>query len=160
MTHLAGEMFKQRARLDIVHVPYKGVGQALPELVSGKVQMVFYPLTFGSFVKEGKLRTLMITATERSTVLPDVPTSAEVGMPEMLASSWHAVVAPRGAPPDRVKKLYQTLTTVMADREVREKLISNGADPVGSSPEQLDKFMRAEIEKWRKVIQFAGVKVE
>lgn len=158
--HLASELFKALAKIDIVHVPYKGVGQALPELVAGKVQMVFYPLTFLSFVKEGKLRALVITATERSTVLPDVPTSAEVGMPEMLASSWHAVVAPRGVQPDRVKKLYQTLTTVMADKEVREKLTGNGADPVGSNPEQLDKFMRAEIEKWRKVIQFSGAKVE
>jgi tripartite-type tricarboxylate transporter receptor subunit TctC len=158
--HLASELFKSLAKIDIVHVPYKGVGQALPELIAGKVQMVFYPLTFGSFVKEGKLRTLMIAATERSTVLPEVPTSAEVGMPEMLASSWHAVVAPRGVPPERIQKLYQTLKVVMADKDVRDKLISNGADPVGSSPEQLDKFMRAEIEKWRKVIQFSGAKAE
>lgn len=158
--HLAGELFKALAKIDIVHVPYKGVGQALPELVSGKVQMVFYPTTFMSFVKEGKLRALAFAATERSNVLPEVPTSAEVGMPDMIAGSWHAVVAPHGVPPDRVQKLYQTLSTVIADKEVREKMSGNGADAVSSSPAQLDKFMRAEIDKWRKVIQFSGTKVE
>jgi len=158
--HLAGELFKALAKIDIVHVPYKGVGQALPELVSGKVQMVFYPILFQSYVKEGKLRALVIAAAERSSVLADVPTSAEVGMPEMLASSWHAVVAPAGIPAGRTKKLYQTLATVMADKELREALIRNGADPVGSSPAQLDRFLRAELDKWRKVIQFSGTKVE
>jgi len=158
--HLAGELFKALAKIDLVHVPYKGVGQALPELVAGKVQMVFYPITFQSFVKEGKLRALVITAAERSPVLPEVPTSAEIGMPELLASSWHAVVAPAGIPAERAKKLYQTLATVMADKELREALVKNGADPVGSSPEQLNRFLQAELAKWLKVIQFSGTKVE
>lgn len=158
--HLAGELFKALAKIDIVHVPYKGVSQALPELVAGKMQMVFYPITFHSFVKEGKLRALVFTATERSPVLPEVPTSAEIGMPELLASSWHAVVAPAGIPAERTQKLYQTLATVMADKELREALVKVGADPVGSSPEQFNRFLRAELAKWLKVIQFSGAKVE
>lgn len=158
--HLAGELFRALAKIDIVHVPYKGVGQALPDLVAGKIQTVFYPITFHSYVKQGKLRALMITATERSALLPDVPTSAEIGMPEMLASSWHAVVAPAGVPAERIKKLHQTLVAALSDKEVRERLTANGADPVGSSPAEFDRFRRAELAKWRKVIEFSGAKID
>ena len=158
--HLAGELFKTLAKIDIVHVPYKGVGQAIPDLVSGKIQMVFYPPTFLSFVRDGKLRAVAITASERSPLLPDVPTTAESGMPELLASSWHAILAPAGIPPERARKLSQTLSTVMADKAVRDRIVSVGADPVGSSPEAFDRFLRAEVEKWRNVIRFSGVSIE
>ena len=155
--HLAGELFKSIAKIDIVHVPYKGVGLALPDMVAGKIQMVFYPPTFLSFVKEGKLRAITIAAPARSALLPDVPTTAESGVPELIASSWHAVVAPAGVPPEHVKKLYAALKTVMTDKEVREKMASVGADPIGSSPEQFAPFMRAEVDKWRKVIKSSGI---
>ena len=158
--HLAGELFKSIAKIDIVHVPYKGVGQAIPDLVSGKIQMVFYPPTFLSFVREGKLRAIAITAPARSQLLPDVPTTAESGMPELLASSWHAIVGPAGVPPERTKKLFQTLSTAMADKEVREKMASVGADPIGSSPEQFAPFLRSEVDKWRKVIRSSGITVD
>ncbi len=158
--HLAGELFKALAKIDIVHVPYKGVGLAIPDLVSGKIQMVFYPPTFLSFVRDGKLRAIAIAARTRSPVLPDVPTSAESGMPELLASSWHAIVAPAGVPPERTKRLYQALSTVMADKEVREKMASVGADPVGSSPEQFAPFLRSEVDKWRKVIRSSGISID
>ncbi len=158
--HLAGELFKSMAKIDIVHVPYKGVGLALPDMVAGKIQMVFYPPTFLSFVKEGKLRAITIAAPARSTLLPEVPTTAESGMPELIASSWHAVVAPAGVPPEYVRKLYETLKVVMADREVREKMGTVGADPVGSSPEQFAPFMRSEVDKWRKVIKSSGITVD
>lgn len=92
--HLASELFKSLAKIDIVHIPYKGVGLALPDIVAGKIQMVFYPPTFLSFVRDGKLRAITITAPARSALLPEVPTTAESGMPELIASSWHAVVAP------------------------------------------------------------------
>lgn len=158
--HLAAELFKSMAKLDIVHVPYKGVGLALPDMVSGKIQMVFYPPTFLSFVREGKLRAIAITASMRSTLLPEVPTTAESGMPELIASSWHAVVAPAGVPPENIKKLYVTLETVMADKAVREKMGSVGADPVGSNPQQFAAFLRTEVDKWRKVIRSTGISVD
>lgn len=158
--HLAAELFKSMAKVDIVHVPYKGVGLALPDLASGKIQMVFYPPTFLSFVREGKLRVIAITAPVRSTLLPDVPTTVESGMPDLIASSWHAVVAPAGVPPEHVKKLYATLETVMADKSVREKMGSVGADPVGSNPQQFAAFMRTEVDKWRKVIRSTGISVD
>jgi tripartite-type tricarboxylate transporter receptor subunit TctC len=158
--HLAGELFKSLAKIDIVHVPYKGVGLALPDMVSGKIQMVFYPPTFLSFVRDGKLRAITIAAPARSALLPEVPTTAESGMPELIASSWHAIVAPAGVPPEHVKKFYSALTTVMADKEVREKMGSVGADPIGSSPAQFATFMRAEVDKWKKVIKSSGISVD
>ena len=158
--HLAGELFKSIAKIDIVHVPYKGVGQAIPDMVSGKIQMVFYPPTFLSFVREGKLRAIAITAPARSQLLPDVPTTAESGMPELLASSWHAIVGPAGVPPERTKKLFQTLSAAMADKDVREKMASVGADPIGSSPDQFAPFLRAEVDKWRKVIRSSGITID
>ena len=158
--HLAGELFKSIAKIDIVHVPYKGVGLAIPDLVTGKIQMVFYPPTFLSFVKEGKLRAIAITARARSPLLPDVPTTAESGMPELLASSWHAIVAPAGVPPERTKKLFQTLSVAMSDKDVREKMAGVGADPIGSSPDEFAAFLRAEVDKWRKVIRSSGIATE
>lgn len=158
--HLASELFKSLAKIDIVHIPYKGVGLALPDIVAGKIQMVFYPPTFLSFVRDGKLRAITITAPARSALLPEVPTTAESGMPELIASSWHAVVAPAGVPPEHVKKLYATLSAVIADKEVREKMAGVGADPVGSNPEQFAGFMRTEVDKWRKVIRSSGISVD
>jgi tripartite-type tricarboxylate transporter receptor subunit TctC len=157
--HLAGELFKAVAKIDIVHVPYKGVGLALPDMVAGKIQMVFYPPTFLQFVRDGKLRAVTIAAPVRSALLPDVPTTAESGMPELIASSWHAVVAPAGVPADNIRKFHAALATVMADREVREKMAGVGADPIGSNPEAFAKFMRAEVDKWKRVIQTSGISV-
>ena len=143
-----------------MHVPYKGVGLALPDMVAGKIQMVFYPPTFLQFVRDGKLRAITIAAPARSALLPEVPTTAESGMPELLASSWHAIVAPAGVPAENIKKFHAALTTVMADREVREKMAGVGADPIGSSPEKFGPFMRTEVEKWRKVIKSSGITVD
>jgi len=158
--HLAGELFKAQAKIDIVHVPYKGVGLALPDMVAGKIQMVFYPPTFLQFVRDGKLRAIAIAAPARSALLPDVPTSGESGMPDLLASSWHAIVAPAGVPAENIKKFHAALTTVMADKEVREKMAGVGADPIGNTPEKFGPFMRAEVEKWRKVIKTSGLTVD
>ena len=158
--HLAGELFKSLAKIDIVHVPYKGVGLALPDMVSGKIQMVFYPPTFLQFVKEGKLRAITIAAPARSALLPDVPTTGESGMPDLIASSWHAIVAPAGVPAENIKKFHAALTTVMADKEVREKMASVGADAIGSTPEKFGPFMRVEMDKWRKVIKSSGITVD
>jgi tripartite-type tricarboxylate transporter receptor subunit TctC len=158
--HLAGELFKAQAKIDIVHVPYKGVGLALPDMVAGKIQMVFYPPTFLQFVRDGKLRAIAIAAPARSALLPDVPTTAEGGMPELLASSWHAIVAPAGVPAENIKKFHAALTTVMADKEVRERMAAVGADPIGSTPEKFAPFMRSEVDKWKKVIKSSGLTVD
>ncbi len=158
--HLAGELFRSVAKIDIVHVPYKGVGQALPELLAGNVQLTFYPITFLPQVQAGKLRPVAIAAQHRSSELPDVPTTAELGMPEMQASSWHAIVGPRGLAPDPVRRLSETFAKVLSEKPVRDRMAQVGVEPVSSTPEQTAKFLASELVKWRLTGQAAGVQLD
>jgi tripartite-type tricarboxylate transporter receptor subunit TctC len=159
--HLIGELFKNKAGIDIVHVPYRGVAQALPELMSGKVQMAFNTIpAFLPHVKAGRLKALVITAPERSPLLPDVPTTAEVGLPGVQGSSWHAVVAPAGTPRSIVDTLNLTLVETIALPAVNGALIAQGARPVGSSPEDLRDFMQEEAVKWADVIRVSKARAD
>ncbi len=159
--HLIGEMFKMTAGIDMVHVPYKGVAQALPEIMAGRLQLAFNTIpAFLPHVKAGRLKAYVITANQRSPLLPQVPACTEVGMPGLAASAWHAVVAPAGTPPEAIRKLHETLAKTLALPEVREQLAAQGAEPVGSSPQAFGKFLRAESNKWAGVIKHAGVKAE
>ena len=159
--HLIGELFKNEAGLQMVHVPYKGVAQALPEMMSGKVQIAFNTIpAFLPHVKAGRLKALVITATERSPLLPDVPTTVEIGLPGVLGSSWHAVVAPAGTPRAVIDELNITLVETVARPEMRSALIAQGAWPVGGSPEDLKIFMQDEAKKWARVIRISGARAE
>lgn len=159
--HLIGEMYKSQAAIDIVHVPYKGVAQALPEMMAGRVQLAFNTIpAFLPHVKAGRLRALVITATARSPLLPDVPTAAEAGMPSLIGASWHGVLAPAGTPKDVLAKLQQTLAAALAVPELRNQLIGQGAEPVGSTPEEFGKFMAGELAKWRLVVETSGARAE
>lgn len=159
--HLIGEMFKMIAGINMVHVPYKGVAQALPEIMAGRLQLAFNTIpAFLPHVKAGRLKAFVITANKRSPLLPQVPACTEVGMPGLDASAWHAVVAPARTPQEAIRKLQQTLAKTLALPEVREQLAAQGAEPVGSSPEDFGKFLRAESDKWARVIKSAGVKAE
>src|SRR2546428_7941167 len=159
--HLIAELFKSVAGIQIVHVPYKGVAQALPEMMSGKVQIAFNTIpAFLPHVKSGRLKALVITSTLRSPLLPDVPTTPEVGLPGVLGASWHAVVAPAGTPREIVSRLNRTLVGTIAAPEMRNALVAQGARPVGSSPEDLRTFMREEALKWRRVIQSSGARAD
>ena len=159
--HLIAELFKSVAGIPIVHVPYKGVAQALPEMMSGKVQIAFNTIpAFLPHVKSGRLKALAITAASRSPLLPDVPAMTEVGLAAVQGGSWHAVVAPAGTPRAIIERLNQTLVATVAASELRTQLTNQGAQPVGSSPEELRKFMQAEAEKWGRVIQFSGARAD
>ncbi|HUL93353.1 MAG TPA: tripartite tricarboxylate transporter substrate binding protein [Burkholderiales bacterium] len=159
--HLIGELFKSEAGIQIVHVPYKGVAQALPEMMSGKVQIAFNTIpAFLPHVKAGRLKALVITATERSSLLPDVPTTLEIGLPGVLGASWHAVVAPAGTPRAVVDKLNLSLVETVERPEMRSALIAQGARPVGGSPEDLKIFMQEEAKKWAAVIRSSGARAE
>jgi tripartite-type tricarboxylate transporter receptor subunit TctC len=159
--HLIAELFKTEAGIEIVHVPYKGVAQALPEIMSGKVQIAFNTIpAFLPHVKAGRLKALMITASLRSPLLPDVPTASEVGLPGVLGTGWHAVVAPAATPQAVLDKLNFTLVETIARPEIRAALIAQGADPVGSSPEDLRTFMQDEAKKWAGVIAESGTRAE
>jgi len=159
--HLIAELFKSEAGLQIVHVPYKGVAQALPEMMSGKVQIAFNTIpAFLPHVKAGRLKALLITSVSRSPLLPDVPTTPEIGLPGVLGASWHAVVVPAGTPSAVVDKLNLTLVETIAQPEVRSALIAQGARPVGGSPENLRDFMRDEAAKWARVIKTSGARAD
>ena len=159
--HLIAELFKSVAGIQIVHVPYKGVAQALPEMMSGKVQIAFNTIpAFLPHVRAGRLKALAITASARSPLLPDVPAMAEVGLAGVQGGSWHAVVAPAGTARAVIERLNQTLVAAIAAPELRMQLANQGAQPVGSSPEELRKFMHAEAEKWGRVIQSSGARAD
>ena len=159
--HLIAELFKSVAAIEIVHVPYKGVAQALPEMMSGKVQIAFNTIpAFLPHVKAGRLKALAITSPARSPLLPEVPAMPEVGLAEVQGGSWHAVVAPAGTPRAIIARLNQTLVAAVAAPELRNQLLNQGAQAVGSSPDELRKFMQAEGEKWGRVIRSSGARAD
>jgi tripartite-type tricarboxylate transporter receptor subunit TctC len=159
--HLMGELFKLTAGVDIVHVPFKGVAQAVPDMMAGRLQLAFNTIpAFLPHVKAGRLKAFVITSPKRSPLLSDVPACTEVGLPGLDANAWHAVVAPAKTPKEIVRKLQQTLAKTLADPEVKSQLAAVGAEPVASTPEEFAKFMRAESDKWARVIKAGGVKVE
>jgi tripartite-type tricarboxylate transporter receptor subunit TctC len=158
MPHLAGELLKLTAKIDIVHVPYRGAAPAVNDLLGHQVQMVFLDLPIIlPHIRSGALRAIAIGAAERAAIASEVPTTAEVGMPDLKAENWYGMVAPAGTPPAIVAALNRIATEAMADKAVREKLASQGAELIGDSPEHFHDFLAREIDKWAKVIKDAGV---
>jgi tripartite-type tricarboxylate transporter receptor subunit TctC len=159
--HLAAELFKAAASIDIVHVPYKGLGQAWPDIGTGRVQLLVntYP---GSVphLKAGRIRALLTGGARRSPQLPDVPTGAQAGLPAFESTAWHAVVAPAGTPRAIVAKLQQTLAATLGQPELRERLAAEDVEAIASSPEELGRFMRAESAKWGRIVKAAGIQAE
>ena len=161
-SHLVPEYFKYRTGTAMTHVPYKGSGPAVADVVAGQVQLMFDTLlTSTPFVKSGRLKMLAVTTAERLPEYPDVPTMGEaLGMKDFEASSWYALYAPAGTPPDAVKRLSMEVDNALKKPAVAKRLTDLGAIPVGGAPEKLAAFQRAEQEKWGKVIQVARVKAE
>ena len=161
-SHLVPEYFKFRTGTVMTHVPYKGSSPAIADVVAGQVQLMFDTLlTSTPFVKSGRLKMLAVTTAERLADYPDVPTVGEaLGMKDFEASSWYALYAPAGTPPDVVARLSAEVDAALKKPSVAKRLTDLGALPVGGSPEKLAAFQRAEQEKWGKVIQVARVKVE
>jgi tripartite-type tricarboxylate transporter receptor subunit TctC len=158
LPHLAGELLKLTAKIDIVHVPYRGAAPAVNDLLGQQVQMVFLDLPIIlPHIRSGALRAIAIGAPERAAIASEVPTTAEVGMPDLKAENWYGMVAPAGTPPAIVAALNRIATEAMADKAVREKLASQGAELIGDSPEHFHDFLAREIDKWAKVIKDAGI---
>lgn len=159
--HLAGELLKMRTGIDIVHVPYKGATPAMTDLLSGQVTMSFQTaLSAIPYLKSSKLHVLAVAAHKRMTLLPDVPTMAEAGVPDFEVSSWNGLFAPAKTPPEIVARLHAATVKALAMPDVREKLAAQGAEAVGNTPEEFRAYIRAEIEKWGRVIRESGAKVE
>lgn len=158
--HLSGELFKQLAGLDLVHIPYKGSGSLLPDLLSGVVSMSFPNLpTALPFIQSGKLKALGVTTAKRSDAAPQIPSLAEAGVPGYAMSTWYGLIGPANLPADVLKRLNQELNLVLHDPEVRKKLIAQGVDPVTGSPEEFKLFIQEETKTWAALIKKIKVEV-
>ena len=159
--HIAGEMFKSMAGIDMLQVPYKGTGPALTDLLAGRVQfMSVEAIAALPHVKAGKLRALGVATPERNALAPDVPTVAEAGYPGFEVTAWYGVVAPAGMQKDAAAKLAGAISKALETTEFRQRLAGMGATPVGGSPEAFGELLRRENVKWAKAIKDAGIKLE
>jgi tripartite-type tricarboxylate transporter receptor subunit TctC len=160
-THLSGELLKSMAGVNIVHVPYKGTGAALTAVMSGEVDFYLAAVPAAvPYAKSGRLRALGVTSAKRASLMPDVATIAENGLPGFDTSTWHGVLAPAATPKEIVQQLSTEMMRILSLPDAREKLISQGLEPVGDTPEQFGAFIKAEIAKWAKVVAASGARPE
>jgi tripartite-type tricarboxylate transporter receptor subunit TctC len=157
-THLSAELFKSMAGVDILHVPYKGSSQAITDLMGGQVTMLFdnAPSSI-PFVEQGKLRALAVTSTKRLPNLPDVPTLDEAGVKGYESLSWSGIMAPAGTPKRVIDKLNAAIEKILRDPDVKQRFASLGVEPVGGPPEAFSRHIRAESEKWARVVKTANI---
>ena len=159
--HLAGELFKAEAKIDIVHVPYKGAAPALQDVIAGHVQMMF--ATASSVVphiRDGKVRALAVATVERTAVLPDIPTIDELGIKNFDATTWHGLVAPVRTPREVIAMLNRALAATLSDPSVKKSLGDLGVDIIGGTPEAFAAYIQSEISKWAAIIKASGAKVD
>ena len=158
LPHLAGELLKLTANIDIVHVPYRGAAPAVNDLLGQQVQMTFLDLpVILPHIQAGSLRPIALGARERAATAPYVPTTAEVGMPDLLIENWYGMLAPGGTPPAIVAALSKLASAAIADSTVKQKLSDQGMKPIGDTPEHFREFIAGDAVKWAKVIKDAGL---
>ena len=161
LPHLGTELFKAQTGTDMVHVPYKGGGPMVTDLLGGSIQVVIADqANLMPHVQSGRLRALAVATTKRSANVPELPTIAEAGLPGFDATAWQGLVGPAGMPPDVVKRLNEAFNKVMAMPAVRDKLVGAGLAPIGGTPEQFSRFIGDEIAKWAKIAKDVGAKPE
>jgi tripartite-type tricarboxylate transporter receptor subunit TctC len=159
-THMSAELFKSLTGTDILHIPYKGSGQALPDLISGRVSMMFENAPGAvSYIKAGKVRALAVTGLKRAAAMPELPTVAESGVPGYESLSWSGLAAPAGTPAAIIRKLNAETAVILATPDMRAKLAEQGAEAIGGPPEQFAEHVRAEREKWTRLIRSRGISV-
>jgi tripartite-type tricarboxylate transporter receptor subunit TctC len=159
--HMTFELFRSMTKLDAVHVPYKGSAPAIVDLVGGHVAMMSATALTGiPQIRAGRLRGLGVTSAKRSAAAPELPTLDEAGVPGYEATQWYGLLAPAGTPPQTVKRLHADMVQILNSADVKSRLANDGAEPVGDTPEQFGKFIRAELAKWAQVARDAGIKPE
>jgi tripartite-type tricarboxylate transporter receptor subunit TctC len=159
--HLSGELFASMANVKLLHVPYRNIGQGLADLVSGQVQLLFLGIVSAQpHVKAGKVRAIAVTGLKRSPMMPNVPTVSESGVKGYEVTGWYGVFVPMGTPADIITRLNKEIVRVVALPDVRERLSSEGAELAGSTPQQFDRYVKSETEKWAKVVKLSGAKAD
>jgi tripartite-type tricarboxylate transporter receptor subunit TctC len=159
--HLTGEVFKQGAGITAVHVPYKGGAACQTDIMGKQIDISFQNLgAVTNYIKAGKMKALAVTATARNPQSPNVPTAAEAGFPDLVVTSWQAVAAPAKTPRDVVMRLNDAMVRTLRAPEIRERMTQIGFDVVAGTPEEFGQFMKAEVERWTKVVERGGIKAE
>ena len=159
--HLAAELMNSMAGIRMLHVPYKGGGPALVDLIAGQVQVLFSTqLASWPHIQSGRIRALAVSTAKRPASIPDLPTVAEAGLPGYDSGVWYAVLAPAGTPRDIIMKLNGEIIRALKVQDYRALLVNNAIDPIGSAPEQLGQYIRSELTKWATVVKEAGVRVD
>jgi tripartite-type tricarboxylate transporter receptor subunit TctC len=159
--HLTGALFANMAKIDIVHVPYKGGGPAAVALLSGEITMILgEPASIVGFIKTGKVRALAVTGEKRALGIPELPTMVEAGVAGYAATSWNGMLAPAGVSPTIIKRLNDEFNRIISDPETKKRMLDNGYEPVGGTPDKFVAHIHAEIAKWAPVVKAAGVKVD
>jgi tripartite-type tricarboxylate transporter receptor subunit TctC len=159
--HLAGELFKARTGSKIAHIPYKGTAASLTAVISGEVQFSFanVPAILGH-VRSGRIRALAVLADKRSDLMPDVPTMQEAGVDGVVVPVWYALLAPAATPRDIIKLLADATARAARAPDLKQRLIEQGAEPVGNTPEEFSKLLREEVVRWAEVVRISGAKAE
>lgn len=161
MPHLAGELLRLNAGIDIVHTPYRGAAPAVNDIVGGHIQMMFMDIAvLLPHVRSGAIRALAIGSRERVAALPDLPTTAELGLPAVEADNWYAMIAPRGIPAPVLAKIVGAMRAALQSSDVKAKLADQGAIAVGNAPEEFAAYLKSEIAKWGSVVRQAGVRLQ
>jgi tripartite-type tricarboxylate transporter receptor subunit TctC len=159
--HLAGELLKTEAKIEIVHVPYRGTGPALQDVLAGHVQMGISSIApIGPHLQSGALRPLAVTGLRRTALLPNIPTIAELAIPGFEATAWHGLVAPAGTPKEVIATLHRAMMATLNDPEVRKSLTDLGLDVAGSTPDELAAYIKSEIPKWAAIVKASGATLE
>ena len=159
--HMSGELFKEMAGVQIRHIPYKGRAQSLPDLLSGRISMLFDNLSSSlSFIRAGEVQALGVTTLKRSSAAPEIPTLAEQGLTGFEAVSWFSLMAPANLPPQIQKRLNQMVHQTLNNPDVKSRLLAGGLDPAPASPKDLSRLIASEASKWSKVVQQSGAKLE
>ncbi len=159
--HLAGELFKSMAGVEMTHSPYKGAAPAMQDLIGGQIQLMFDNLASAlTQVRAGKVKALAVTTAKRSALAPDLPTIAESGLPGFDISTWFGIFAPAGTPRDVLERLHAEFTRALAMPDIREKMLNLGAEPVASTPDEFAAYIRSEAAKYARVIKASGAKAD
>ena len=159
--HLAGELFMRETGAQMIHVPYNAPGTATTNLIAGEIQLMFQLIPgIAGQVKSGKVRAIAVMAPQRSPALPDVPTTAELGQPRLLSSTWFALLAPKGTPPAVIARLNAVSNEILADPAVKKRLAEMGASTLGGTSQQLAEHLAAETEKWGRLVRDARISAQ